>query len=108
MEPDLEQNVVTLRNLATNVDGIVECATSALDAKTDALIRVGAFIALGAAPMCYLGAIRAALDVGASPDEIVGTLVSVGATVGTARVVSASAAVAVALGYDIDAALEEQ
>ena len=45
--------------------------------------------------------------VGASPDEIVGTLVSVCATVGTARVVSASGAVAVALGYDIDAAFEE-
>ena len=107
MESDLDQNVVTLRNLATNVDGLVECPTSALDAKTDALIRVGAFIALGAAPTCYLGAIRAALDVGASPDEIVGTLVSVCATVGTARVVSASGAVAVALGYDIDAAFEE-
>ena len=107
MERELDQNVVTLRNLATNVDGLVEYPTSALDAKTDALVRVGAFIALGAAPTCYLGAIRAALDVGASPDEIVGTLVSVCATVGTARVVSASGAVAVALGYDIDAAFEE-
>ena len=103
----MDQNVATLRDLATNVDGLVDCPTSALDAKTDALIRVGALVALGAAPTCYLGAIRAALDVGASPDEIVGTLVSVCATVGSARVVAASGAVAVALGYDIDAAFEE-
>jgi alkylhydroperoxidase/carboxymuconolactone decarboxylase family protein YurZ len=107
MESKLDQNVVTLRNLASNVDRLADCPTSTLDPKTDALIRIGAFIALGAAPTCYLGAIRVALDVGASADEIVGALVSVCATVGTVRVVSASGAVAVALGYDIDAAFEE-
>jgi alkylhydroperoxidase/carboxymuconolactone decarboxylase family protein YurZ len=107
MESELDQKVAKLRDLATNVDALVDCPRSALDAKTDALIRVGALIALGATPTCYLGAIRTALDIGASPDEIVGTLEAVCATVGVARVVSASQGVAVALGYDIDAAFEE-
>jgi alkylhydroperoxidase/carboxymuconolactone decarboxylase family protein YurZ len=107
MESELDENVAKLRDLGMNVDARVHCPTSALDAKTDALIRVGALIALGATPTSYLGAIRTALDLGASPDEIVGTLEAVCATVGVARVVSASRGVAVALGYDIDAAYEE-
>jgi alkylhydroperoxidase/carboxymuconolactone decarboxylase family protein YurZ len=113
---ELDQNIAKLRDLAETVDALVDCptsasgrrpGTSALDPKTDALIRVGALVALGATPTSYLGAIRSALNVGASPAEIVDTLVAVSTTVGLARVVSASGGVAVALGYDIDAAFEE-
>ena len=43
---------------------------------------------------------------GATVDEIVGVLIAVAQTVGLARVASAAPAVALALGYDIDAALE--
>ena len=39
-------------------------------------------------------------------DEIVGTLIAVAPIVGTARVVSAAPELALALGYDIEAALE--
>ncbi len=112
----VDQNIAKLRDLSGNLDALVDCPPSssrpgiaipALEPKTEALIRVGALVALGATPTAYLGAIRAALEVGASPDEVVGALVSVGATVGAARVVAASGGVAVALGYDIDAAFEE-
>ena len=48
-----------------------------------------------------------ALASGATVDEIVGVLIAVAPTVGLARVVSAAPAVAAAIGYDIDAALEE-
>jgi 4-carboxymuconolactone decarboxylase len=48
-----------------------------------------------------------ALASGATVDEIVGVLIAVAPTVGLARVVSAAPEVAVAIGYDIDAALEE-
>ena len=107
MDAESEVNIAKLRSLAAGVDALGDCHTAALDAKTDALIRVGALVALGAAPRCYLGAVRSALDVGASPDEIVGTLSAVSATVGVVRVVAASGGVAAALGYDIDAAFEE-
>ena len=39
-------------------------------------------------------------------DEIVGTLIAVAPTVGTARVVSAAPELALALGYDVEAAFE--
>jgi hypothetical protein len=48
-----------------------------------------------------------ALASGATVDEIVGVLIAVAPTVGLARVVSAAPEVAFAIGYDIDAALEE-
>jgi hypothetical protein len=43
---------------------------------------------------------------GASIDEIVGTMIAVAPTVGLTRVVSAAPELALALGYDVDAALE--
>jgi alkylhydroperoxidase/carboxymuconolactone decarboxylase family protein YurZ len=79
---------------------------STLDAKTDRLIRVGALVALGASPESYRGAIRNALDAGATVDEVVDAFIAVSSTVGIARMVTASPALACALGYDIDAALE--
>jgi alkylhydroperoxidase/carboxymuconolactone decarboxylase family protein YurZ len=80
---------------------------STLDEKTDVLLRVGALIALGASPGSYSCSIRRALDAGATVDEIVDTLVAVSTTVGAARVVMASRGLAPALGFDIDAAIEE-
>ena len=41
-----------------------------------------------------------------SIDEIVGTLIAVAPTIGLRRVVSAAPELALALGYDVDAALE--
>jgi alkylhydroperoxidase/carboxymuconolactone decarboxylase family protein YurZ len=107
MDSEVDRNIAKLRGLTADVGALGDGPESPLDPKTDALVRVAALVALGATPSSYAGAIRGALAVGASPDEIVGTLESVGATVGIARVVSASGAVAVALGYDIDAAFEE-
>ena len=47
-----------------------------------------------------------ALAAGATVDEIVGVLIAVAPNVGLARIVSAASEVALAIGYDIDAALE--
>lgn len=79
---------------------------SGLDAKTRALIRLGAVVALGAAPVTYQWATEVALAAGATDDEIVGTLIAVAPIPGTTRAVSAAPELAVALGYDIDEALE--
>ena len=105
----------TLRKLAVRDDAYVERllsdaraseAASALDRRASALVRIGALIALDAAPPSYMKAIEDARTHGASCDEIAGCLVAVLPTVGVARVVSAAPKVALALGYDVDAALE--
>jgi alkylhydroperoxidase/carboxymuconolactone decarboxylase family protein YurZ len=78
-----------------------------LDAKTSALVRLGALLALGAAPVSYHWSVGAALDAGATPEEILGVLIAVAPISGVARVVLATPEVALSLGYDLDAAFEE-
>jgi 4-carboxymuconolactone decarboxylase len=80
--------------------------TSCLDPKTHALVRLGAALAIDAAPSSYQSAVEPALAAGASIDEVVATLIAVAPTVGLARVVSAAPELALALGYDVDVALE--
>jgi alkylhydroperoxidase/carboxymuconolactone decarboxylase family protein YurZ len=105
----------TLRSLALHDERFVESVlgmgrdtvdASRLDQKTHALVRLGAEFAIDAAPTSYQATIDLALAAGASVDEIVGTLIAVAPTVGLARVVSAAPELALALGYDIDAAFE--
>ncbi|HEU4354580.1 MAG TPA: carboxymuconolactone decarboxylase family protein [Actinomycetota bacterium] len=81
--------------------------TSGLDAKTHALVRLGAFLALGATPACLQSDVEAALAAGASEDEVVGTLIAVAPEIGSARAVSEAPELGLALGYDVEAALQE-
>jgi alkylhydroperoxidase/carboxymuconolactone decarboxylase family protein YurZ len=78
-----------------------------LEPKTQALIRLGALVAMGAAPVSYHWAAEAALNAGATAEDVVGTLISVAPICGLARVVSATSEVALAIGCDIDQAFEE-
>lgn len=50
--------------------------------------------------------VGAPLASGATVEEIVGVLIAVAPTVGVARIVSAAPELALAVGYDIDSALE--
>ena len=77
-----------------------------LDPKTQALVRLGGLVAMGAAPVSYHWAAEAALDAGATAEDVVGTLVAVAPICGLARVISATPEVALAIGYDIDRAFE--
>ena len=79
---------------------------SQLDEKTHALVRLAASLAMDAALSSYQSTIELALAAGASHEEIVGTLIAVAPTVGLTRAVSAAPELALALGYDVDAALE--
>lgn len=79
---------------------------SSIDAKTSALVRLGALIALDAPVVSYQSCIAVALAAGASADDIVDTLMAVAPIAGCVRVVAAAPALALAIGYDIDAALE--
>jgi alkylhydroperoxidase/carboxymuconolactone decarboxylase family protein YurZ len=77
-----------------------------LDARTDALVRVAASLATDWAPSYVLSSVEVAMAAGATNEEIVGTLIAVAPTVGLARVVRAAPELALALGYDVDDALE--
>jgi 4-carboxymuconolactone decarboxylase len=78
-----------------------------LSPKTHALVRLAALLALGAAPVSYQWNVGAALDAGATTDEILGTMIAVAPISGIARVVQATPDVALPIGYDLDVAFEE-
>jgi 4-carboxymuconolactone decarboxylase len=105
----------TLLSLALNDEPSIQSALmvdrdpqtgSALDPRTQALVRLGVFVALDAAPASYGWSVESALAAGATIEEIVGTLLAVAPVAGIARVVAAAPALAAALGYDIESALE--
>jgi alkylhydroperoxidase/carboxymuconolactone decarboxylase family protein YurZ len=111
----VEDFEVTLRRLTVIDERFVDAvlgserenvAASGLDAKAHALVRLGALIAIDAAPQSYSTSVDAARCAGATSEEIVGTLVAAIAIVGSPRVASAAPKLALALGYDLDAALE--
>jgi alkylhydroperoxidase/carboxymuconolactone decarboxylase family protein YurZ len=81
-------------------------ATTVIDERTAALMRVAATIAVDAAPASFQNAVAVALAAGATSDEIVASLEAVAPVTGSARVVQCAPKVALALGYDVDAALE--
>jgi alkylhydroperoxidase/carboxymuconolactone decarboxylase family protein YurZ len=103
-----------LRRLAVHDEGFVgvllgdENAPSAcaLDAKTAALARFAANIAVDAAASSIQHAVVLAIAAGATSAEIVATLGAVTPVTGAAQVVSSAPKVALALGYDVEAALE--
>jgi hypothetical protein len=71
-----------------------------------ALARLAALVALGAAPGAYSRAVGSALTAGATVEDVIDTLTTVAPIVGLARVVAAAPDLAIALGYDINRALD--
>jgi alkylhydroperoxidase/carboxymuconolactone decarboxylase family protein YurZ len=104
----------TLRRLAIFDEGIVEAgfgqglgSTWALDAKTVALLQVAVSVAIGSSAVCLQWSAARALAAGATKDEIADVLLAIVPVAGLGRIVSAAPGVAIALEYDIEAALEE-
>jgi 4-carboxymuconolactone decarboxylase len=103
-----------LRRLAVHDDDLLEAiaveggsnAASAIDERTAALVRVGATVAVDGAVASFQHAVALAVAAGATNDEIVASLEAVTPVTGSARVVQCAPKVALALGYDVDAALE--
>ena len=83
-----------------------DAAQSVLDERTEALVRVGALVALDAPESSYLAAVESAFLAGVTLDELVAVLTTVAGSVGSARVVSAAPRLAMAVGYDIERAIE--
>jgi 4-carboxymuconolactone decarboxylase len=75
-----------------------ELAATGLDARTYALAKIAALIALGAPPATYAWLVGNAIDDGARPEDILGVLRAVAPQVGGARVVAGALEIMVALG----------
>jgi 4-carboxymuconolactone decarboxylase len=78
-----------------------------LDELTEALIRVAVLVPLDAPQSSYQVAVEAAMRAGASLEDLLATLVATIEAVGVPRVVSAAPRIALAAGYDVDAAIEQ-
>ena len=79
-----------------------------LHPKTLALACVAALVAVGGAAPSFGAETDAAVSAGASAAEIVEVLMGVVSVVGVPSVVAAAPRLAMALGYDVDEALEHQ
>jgi alkylhydroperoxidase/carboxymuconolactone decarboxylase family protein YurZ len=75
-----------------------------LDGRTFSLVKIAALIALDAPPASFAWQVAAALDDGATPEDILGVLRAVAPQVGGPRVVAAAPEIMLALGL----ALPEQ
>jgi 4-carboxymuconolactone decarboxylase len=73
-----------------------------LDTRTQALVRLAALVAVDGATPSYGALTDAALEAGATVDEIVGVLAGVVPVTGFPCVVRAAPKLALALGYDTD------
>jgi alkylhydroperoxidase/carboxymuconolactone decarboxylase family protein YurZ len=95
-----EQAIADL--VAIRVEEAVDA--SELDAKTFAIANLAALIGCGGDDASYLLHVTAALDAGASVDEITGVLTAVGPNVGVFKMVAAADPIATALGINLAAA----
>ena len=108
-------NEEALRRLTVNDERFVDVVLTArdepprvlaLEPRTAELVRLGALIALGAGDAAIDSTVAAALAAGASHEDVVGVLVAVASSVGSARVVGMAPRIAAAIGYDVYGDLE--
>ena len=87
--------------------GLDLATVSVLDGKTAALLRVAALVAIGSPGVCLEWSAGRALAAGATEDEIADVLLAIAPVAGLSRITAAAPDLAIALGYDVMAALEE-
>ena len=80
---------------------------SVIDPRDAALVRLGALLALDASSSPLQRAVQDAQLSGVSADEIVRCVVSLVPTLGSGRVSSVAPGLALAIGFDLDRALED-
>jgi alkylhydroperoxidase/carboxymuconolactone decarboxylase family protein YurZ len=100
------------RRLTLGDTGFVGSAPAAsrsapcLSEPTASMARIAALVALDAPSSAYRAAVEAAQRTGASEEDLLALLASLVDVVGSARVISAAPRIALAAGYDAEAALE--
>jgi 4-carboxymuconolactone decarboxylase len=77
-----------------------------LDDRTESLLRIAALVALDAPQSFYGAAIDAAMRAGLEVDDVVAVLPVIAGPVGSVRITSAAPKIALAAGYDVEAALD--
>jgi 4-carboxymuconolactone decarboxylase len=87
--------------------GLGPAGTPALDARTASLLQLAVSVAVGSPGVCLEWGTARALAAGATDDEIADVLLVIAPVIGLGRIVCAAPDVAIALGYDVAAALEE-
>jgi 4-carboxymuconolactone decarboxylase len=75
---------------------------SGLDPKVQALVGLGALLAVDAATVSLRLAVDLADREGATEEDIVGVLLAIAPAVGNARTVAVAPRLALALGYDVE------
>ena len=78
-----------------------QMASIGLDARTFALVKIAALIALDAPPASYVWQVGNALNDGASPEDILAVLKAVAPQVGGPKVVAAAPEIMLALGLTL-------
>jgi alkylhydroperoxidase/carboxymuconolactone decarboxylase family protein YurZ len=106
-----EEQRETLRDISENDDGAIANLVairvaeaiddSDLDPKTFALVNIAALVASGGDEASYLLHVTAALDAGASVDEVTSVLTAIGPNVGVFKMVAAADPLATALGINL-------
>jgi len=92
-DTDILETAIGLRELSREGTG--------LDARTFALVKIAALIALDAPPASYAWQIANALDDGASPEDILGVLRAVAPQVGGPKVIAAAPEIMLGLGLSL-------
>jgi 4-carboxymuconolactone decarboxylase len=76
-------------------------ARSGLDARSYALVKLAAIMALDAPPASYLWQVANAIDAGAKPEDLVGVLIAIAPQIGGPKLVAAAPELMVALGLTV-------
>jgi len=74
---------------------------SGLDARSYALVKLAAIMALDAPPASYLWQVANALDAGATPEDLLGVLIAIAPQIGGPKLVAAAPELMVALGLSL-------
>jgi alkylhydroperoxidase/carboxymuconolactone decarboxylase family protein YurZ len=100
----------TLSGIATGDSQVMETVMglrelnregSGLDDRTFALVKIAALIAMDAPPASYVWQVGNALEVGVTPEDILGVLFAVAPQVGGPRVIAAGPELMLALGLPL-------
>jgi 4-carboxymuconolactone decarboxylase len=100
----------TLAGLSAGEEGALAAAVgmredlleaTGLDARTFALVKVAALIALDAPPASYAWQVANAVEEGVTPEDILGVLRAVAPQVGGPKVVAAAPEIMLALGLSL-------
>src|SRR6516162_6942224 len=76
-------------------------AKSGLDARSYALVKLAAIMALDAPPASYLWQVANALEAGATPEDLIGVMIAIAPQIGGPKLVAAAPELMVALGLSL-------